>query len=260
MEKLGNRVHASIVSAWCLPYDELSMPAVVEPPAISLKIIIAPGVGAVRKFWRPFVLLQAMALGLVISYYTNAHVRTLCETLSDLKQRGGYLFSAIATAIAGAFFPEIAKALVMGDRTITRRRLNDAAFTFFAFAINGVMTDAQYRGLGWLFGHDSHVGTIIKKSLTDQFITTPGYSAPYWVLVYRFRAYRYKLVPTLAEISPRWYLMRVLPLLIPAWCYWLPMVFLIYALPAPLQFCLFCFAVAAWSLLMVFVAGQQTLD
>lgn len=217
--------------------------------------MIAPGVAAVRKYWRPFVLLQAAAFGLVIAYYTNDHARSVCEKLSQLKQQGGYLFSAITTAIAGALLPEIAKAIVLGEWKINRKRLNDTFFILCAFAINGVMTDAQYRGLAWLLGHDSHFWTIIRKTLVDQFITTPGYSIPYWVLVYRLRAHRYRIIPTLAEISPRWYLMRALPLLIPAWCYWIPMVLLIYALPTPLQFCLFCFAVAAWSLLMVFVAG-----
>jgi hypothetical protein len=47
----------------------------------------------------------------------------------------------------------------------------------------------------------------------------------------------------------------VLPLLLPSWCFWIPMVSIIYALPVPLQFLLFVFALGAWSLIMVSIAS-----
>jgi hypothetical protein len=41
---------------------------------------------------------------------------------------------------------------------------------------------------------------------------------------------------------------------LPNWLFWIPMVSIIYALPVPLQFLLFVPALAAWSLIMVFIA------
>jgi hypothetical protein len=234
------------------------MPIVVETPAISLRLMAAPGLAAVRKFWRPFLLLQAAALGLVVAYYGNAQVRTVCGHLSDFKQQAGLIFSAIATALAGALMPELAKALVMGDRKLTRQRVADVCFALVIFGINGVMVDLQYRAFGVVLGQDNHPLTIVEKVLADQFVTTPLYSMPYWVFVFALRANGFDLIRTVRDISLRWYLVRGMPILIPAWCYWLPMTSMIYALPGPLQFCLFCFAVAAWSLLMVFVATQET--
>jgi hypothetical protein len=58
-------------------------------------------------------------------------------------------------------------------------------------------------------------------------------------------------------LGPRWYLTHVGPLLIPCWCFWIPMVLMVYSMPPPLQFSLFCLALAAWSLLMVFVANDS---
>ena len=46
----------------------------------------------------------------------------------------------------------------------------------------------------------------------------------------------------------------MLPLLLPNWCFWVPMVTIVYALPAALQFLLFVLLLAAWSLIMVFIA------
>jgi hypothetical protein len=228
---------------------------VVEPPALSLRSVVAPGVGAVRKFWRPFLLLQFMALGLVAAYYASERVRIICGHLSDLKQQTGLIFSAIATALAGGLLPEFAKAIVMGDRKLTKERLDHIWFALVIFAINGMMVDLQYRLFGVVLGQDNHPATIIKKVLADQFITTPFYSMPYWVVVFALRDNRFDVMKTIRLFSVRWFVGRTLPILIPAWCYWLPMTSMIYALPGPLQFCLFCFAVAAWSLLMVFVAG-----
>jgi hypothetical protein len=233
------------------------MPEVLPPPSLTLATLLAPGVAAVQKFWRPFLLLQSAAFLLVLGYYTNDHIRSLCEQLSQLKQREGLIFSMVATAFAGAILPELAKAIVMGDRQLTRKRMRDVGFALAIFAVNGIITDFQYRGLAWWLGQDNHPVTVIKKVLADQFITTPIYGVPYWVFVFSLRVNRYDFVRTIGQISPRWYAMRVLPLLIPCWFYWLPMVALIYALPGPLQFCLFCFAVAAWSLLMVFVATHE---
>jgi hypothetical protein len=50
---------------------------------------------------------------------------------------------------------------------------------------------------------------------------------------------------------------RVMPLLVPCWCFWIPIVAIVYALPGPLQFLMFAFALAAWSLIMVFIASDS---
>ena len=234
------------------------MPDVLSPPTrITLQTLLAPGVAAVRRYWRPFVLLQSAAFLLVLGYYTNDNIRRICTELSDFKQRGGVVFAGISAGLAGAILPELAKAIMLEDRVVDRKRLANLTFAMVGFAINGIMVDLQYRGLAWIFGNDAHALTIIKKVLVDQFICTAGYSTPFWVLFYGLRASRYDLLKTARQISPHWYLSRVLPLLIPTWCFWIPMVALIYSLPEPLQFCLFCFALAAWSLVLVFVATHE---
>jgi hypothetical protein len=234
------------------------MPDAVSPPsAITLASLLAPGMAAVRKYWRPFLLLQFSAFLLVLAYYGSNRVRLLCDQLSQSKEHAGLVFSAIAAAISGALLPELAKAVVMDDRAITGKRVRDVAFAMAAFAGSGIIIDLQYRGLAWLFGHDTSPATIVKKVLVDQFVTTPIYGTPYWIVIYSLRARHYNLIDTIRQISPRWYGMHVLPLLISGWFFWIPMVSLIYSLPGPLQFCLFCFALAAWNLLMVFIATHE---
>jgi hypothetical protein len=225
---------------------------------VTLSSLLAPGLAAVRRYWKPFLLLQGSALLLVIGYYANGSVKAMCEHVSDVEQRGGLVFSAIAGAFAGALLPEFAKAIMLGDRTIDRQRMRDIGFNLVIFAVGGMIVYVQYRGMAWVFGNDTHPWTIVKKILADQFITTPIYGTPYWLVVFSLRAHRYNLLATIREISPAWYAHKVLPLLIPGWALWIPMVALVYSLPGPLQFCLYCFALAAWSLLMVFIANVET--
>ena len=138
-----------------------------------------------------------------------------------------------------------------------RRAFATPGFAIAAFAFSGVIIDFIYRGMALLFGSDTRFTTVIKKVLFDQYVTTPFYGAPYWVLVYVIRSNRYNVLKSLRPISPRWYVSSVIPLLIPSWSFWLPMTLLIFSLPTPLQFCMFCFASAAWSLVMVFVATKE---
>ena len=52
----------------------------------------------------------------------------------------------------------------------------------------------------------------------------------------------------------------MLPLLLPDWGFWIPMVLVIYAFPLALQFLLFVLALAAWSLILVVIAGGEAAE
>ena len=233
-----------------------AVPAGTPQPS-PLRATLAPGLSAVRRYWRPFVLLQSAALLLVIGYFDSPTVAAACDRASAVKQHAGLLFSAVSAAVAGALLPEVAKATVMGDRAVTRRRARNVGFAAATFALNGVINDLQYRGMAVVFGDDNHWATVLRKVLADQFITTPLYGTPYWLVVYALRADRYRPWRTFPRLTPTWYLRTVTPLLVTGWAFWLPMSALLYSLPGPLQFCLFLLAVAAWSLLMVAVASGE---
>jgi len=74
------------------------------------------------------------------------------------------------------------------------------------------------------------------------------------VALFLWRRRGYSIAATLPALRGGFYRARVLPLLIPNWCFWIPAVSVIYALPMALQFVLFVLVLAAWSLIMVFIA------
>ncbi|MES1165246.1 MAG: hypothetical protein ABUR63_05785, partial [Verrucomicrobiota bacterium] len=131
------------------------------------------------------------------------------------------------------------------------------AFNIAFFAFNGVVIDLLYRGEARLFGGHADVATVAAKVAFDQFVFNPVW-LPIVIGLYLWRRNGFSAAATLRAVRARgFYRARVLPLLLPNWCFWLPMVSIIYALPVPLQFLLFVLALAAWSLIMVFIANQE---
>jgi hypothetical protein len=214
---------------------------------------LAAGTAALRRFWRPFLLIQSGAVALVLAYHFSPGVRAACEVVGGWKASGGLPFAALSGALAGGLLPEIAK--MLADRSFAGLRGRGAAIAFNTvfFAFNGVVIDRFYRLEAVVFGGEATLRTVVTKTLFDQLVFTP-----LWLvlitLLFLWRQRGFSLAATLPALRGRFYRSRVLPLLIPNWLFWFPMVSIIYALPSPLQFTLFVPALGAWSLIMVFIA------
>jgi hypothetical protein len=223
-----------------------------NPEAVSP---LAAGAAALRRFWRPFLLIQSLAVALVLAYHFSPGVRVACERVGDWKTSGGLPFAALSGAVAGGLLPEIAK--LLADRSLMglRGRAGAIAFNAAFFAFNGVVIDRFYWLEAVLFGSQAALRTIVTKTLFDQFVFTP-----LWLLLIRllflWRRSGFSLAAMRPALRGDFYRTRVVPLLIPNWFFWIPMVSIIYALPSPLQFALFAPALGAWSLIMVFIADE----
>ena len=213
------------------------------------------GLLAMRRFSRPFVLMQVAAVLLVVAYRASAHVRDACAALVGLKQEGGLAFSAMASAIAGVLLPEAATLATVPDERGRPGRRGKLAFTTAFFFVNGAVVDLFYRLSARVFGHAATPAIVVQKVAFDQFVFTP-----LWLSViaslFAWHKHGFRLAPTRADLTNGFLRRRLLPLLLPNWCFWIPMTTVIYALPVPLQFLLFVFALAAWSLIMVFIAAR----
>ncbi len=218
------------------------------------------GIAAMRRFYRPFLLIQAAAVLAVLAYDRNDGMRSFCAVLARMKTAGGTLFAGFSASIAGAVLPEIAKLVGDTRRYRLKGRGRELLFNLVFFAFNGVVVDFLYRGEARLFGLATTAGTVAKKVAFDQFVFTPLW-LPLIIALFLWRQQRFLPAATWAALRiPGFYRTRVVPLLLPAWCFWIPMVCLIYALPVPLQFVLFVLALGAWSLIMVFIASASAMS
>lgn len=227
------------------------------PPPISFRQLCQPGLNAVAKYWPTFLLIQALALFMLLGYFYLPPVTAVCQWLADTKAWGGVLFAGLVSAIAAGIIPELAKFITGHAHALTKKYFADVTFNTFYFFLIGMLVDLFYALQNHLFGSATLSATII-KTLVDQFIFTPFIAVPLACLVFPWRDAGFRFAPVWADLDRTWFLRRALPLTIPCWCYWIPMVFMIYTLPRDLQLTLFALASAAWSMVMIYIASSDS--
>jgi len=214
---------------------------------------LAAGAAALRRFWRPFLLIQTSAALLAIAYRVSIPFREACAQAAAWKTAGGLPVAAATSALAGGVLPEIAKLVADRGRSALRGRGSEVLFNIAFFALDGIVIDLLYRGEARFFGSDAQLGTVVEKVAFDQFVFSPLWSI-FIVVLFLWRQRGYSMAATLPALGRGFYQSRVVPLIVPNWLFWIPMVSIIYALPVALQFLLFVPALGAWSLIMVFIA------
>jgi hypothetical protein len=213
-----------------------------------------PGLRAVKDHIRPFLFIQVCIVALVFAYYKVPAVTAFADNLAALKIRGGLPFAFIATAFAGVVLPEAFK-IASGDG----RRLWGTEFFYMilVFGINGLIVDALYRFLGYLFGNENTFSTVATKVIVDQTLAAPFIFMPYFGLMMLWRHFKFNFSALRANLKERPLFKQIWPSLIVGWAFWIPALCGIYAMPQKVQFVLFLFVEAAWSLIIIHVAKSM---
>lgn len=219
--------------------------------------ILRPGKEALYTYWHIIVLIQTAALIMVIGYYTIDSLSPAFSKLAQWKIEGGLLFAATTTMISGGLLPEFLKYLLT---TQSRKTPNKIEFLhqLCMWAMLGILVDLFYTFQGKIFGDTPTLLIVIQKAIVDQLLFTPFISLPMivgWFLLYESK---YRMAGWLKSLKLRNITVRVLPLWATSLSYWPVTLLIIYALPQELQFPLFLFANAAYSILMIFIIRSQS--
>ncbi|MBN2811156.1 MAG: hypothetical protein JXP39_04630 [Spirochaetales bacterium] len=222
-------------------------------PRLSLSAALRAGLSSARENALPGLVLWLVAMAVVLGYYFFSPVTDALETLGALKARGGFLYSAIATAIFGGLIPFFWRSAMnrkSGQSSWPVRPWQAGLFLAAFWAWKGVEVDLFYRFQDILFGAGAEASKIIPKVLMDQFVYNPVWAAwtqilAYWWLENSFRPASLADRALWSSIGP-----RVLSILISTWGVWIPMVSIIYAMPSNLQIPLFNIALCFWSLML----------
>ncbi len=220
---------------------------------------VRPGIEAIARFWKPFLLIQVCGLLIVILYFRNAHFQQIADSFGAFGKANGIPFAMIMCAIASAIIPELAKMITMGEVRWTKQRIDDMVFHLGLFAIMGLISIEFYAFQQWLWPADGRIITSIKKMALDQFIYSPFITLVVVSLGYSLRDVKWNPIRFVKMLGIDWYLSRVGKLIIPCWCFWIPMTTLMYSLPNENLTLIFSMtAQAAWALVMLFVAAKST--
>lgn len=200
------------------------------------------------------MLIQACVVGLVIAYYNVPAVADFANNLGVLKAQGGLPFAFIATAFAGVVLPEIFKIASNDGR---RLPVAELAYMILVFGINGIIVDLLYRFLSYLFGNDNTFSTVALKVVVDQTFAAPLLFMPYFMLMVLWRHNGFNFAALRADLKAMPLFVRIWPAIVVGWAFWIPALCGIYAMPLKVQFVLFLFVEAAWSLIIIHVANSM---
>jgi len=231
--------------------------AVADASTWRLKDALQPGIAAVRRYWAPFLLIQAAVAALVVLYYQIPDVQAFADRIGAFKKASGILFAAIGGFVAGGIVPEIAKAVTGRIKAYDRIWIKNMLFAGLIYAVVAIEVDLFYQLQAFMFGHGIEVGTVLTKLAVDMFLFSPILCMPTGIVMVDWRRNGYRPIPTVRGIHRIWYRERVIPAMIPGWAFWIPFLCAVYALPLTLQIPICLLGEAAWSLVFIFIANEE---
>lgn len=204
-----------------------------------------------RQNFLPGILLSFFGLIVVLLYYGLEEASPFFNALMTLRDGGGFLYSAVATAIFGGVIPYLF--LLLSGRIPQGSACSWAAFFVIYWTTRGVEVDAFYRLQAWLFGQQTDWQTIAIKVMVDQFVYCPFWSAPITAICYGWKDVGFSWSKLKPRLGKQLFLFDVPSVLLSIWIVWIPATAIIYSLPLALQIPLFnlvlCFFVLLVSML-----------
>lgn len=221
----------------------------------SISTGIAGTIAAVFRENRvPCVLLNVVVVTLVVSYYQVPAVAGMWESVGEFKLRWSYGFSLSSTVFAAVVLPFGAQALLGTLPQVGRIRRFMLLALFWGY--RGMEIDLFYRFQGWLFGHGNDARTLIQKVALDQFVMSPLWFVPTYLIALRWID-RGGSWETMRKSLDAGFWRRTLPtVLLTNWLVWIPTLALVYSLPPALQFPLFSVVMCFFILLVTVMASK----
>jgi len=198
--------------------------------------------------------IQACVLAVVAAYYLSPGFAAVAGELAKIKVSDGLFFAFVATGVAGGLLPEIFKWATRDPRL---HPFSEVAYTFVVFGLNGIIVDLFYKAQGLVFGTEPTVGVVAAKVLVDQTIGSILIFCPYFLFMISLYKAGFDLKRLRDGFRQNSFFGQMWPILVANWAYWIPALCGVYAMPSDLQFMLFLFVEAAWSLILVHVAKRH---
>jgi len=211
---------------------------------------------AARANALPGFILQAMMLALLVAYYSSPAVASMLNRVAEYKREHALAFVVFAAIAAGALLPELFVILFFQKGEVHAQNFRNLAFTIPTWAIDGILVDLMYRNMATWFGDVVTLPVVLAKICVDQFGYNPFIAAPGEVLVYEWKNTRISWESMRRAFTWQHYRDKIVPTLLATWVVWIPLMAIIYSLPAALQFPLFSLALTFWVLLLTYMTNK----
>ena len=211
------------------------------------------GLEAAKANRIPLAVLWSLATALVLGYYFVPGVAAALEPLRRFQVEGGWFAAFLNRFFFCSVLPGVFVFLVSAIRP--RRPLLTMLVQSVWCGGWGIVCCWFYGFQCWLFGDGIDFVTLLEKTAVNQFLWTPLCIAPVNSVFFFWLGRDMSLARTRRE-WPRHFIRDVyLPNLLSNWFVWVPMFFVIYAFPLPLQVQLSGIAGCVWSLVCIRVGA-----
>jgi hypothetical protein len=202
----------------------------------------------------PCLVLNLFAVALVASYYQVPALAGFWESVGEFKTRWSFFFSCVSTMFAAALMPTLIQ-MAMGELR-AQGRWKRLTFLMLFWGYRGMEIDLFYRFQSWLFGNGHDARTLIIKVVVDQFVMSPIWFVPTYIIALRWVEMGASWSRTRSTLNREFWLRTCPTVLITNWIVWIPAVALIYSLPAALQFPLFSIVMCFFILVVTMMATR----
>lgn len=224
-------------------------------PSIRAPRILATIAAVFRQNRAPCLVLNAVAVSLVVSYYKVPALAGFWDSLGLFKIRWSFVFSCVSTMFAAAILPS----LIQWMQGVLPRegRVRRVMLLMLFWGYRGMEIDLFYRLQGRLFGEGNDAVTLLKKVLVDQFVASPLWFVPTYVIALRWVELGGSWQRTRPTLDREFWTRTCPTVLITNWLVWIPALALVYSLPAALQFPLFSVVMCFFILIVTVMARRQ---
>jgi len=181
----------------------------------------------------PGLIIQALALTLVATYYLWPAGKQFWNNWAEFKTGCGISYSFFSTAFFGGIIPGIF--MWRQGRLPAGFIVANMIFLCIFWGYRGVEAELLYRLQSWMFGDNNLTGTVISKVMVDQFVYNPFWGAPVIAVVYLWRQNNFSLTATRQNLNRQFFSVYLPGMLISNWLVWIPAVCIIYCMPQVLQ-------------------------
>ena len=203
----------------------------------------------------PGLILQFLMAFMGAAYLWHPGARRFFDGLGAIRTEWGFFFSFVGTSAASAFLPELLRLVTRSKSQPDPQGHGHGLGARLLFAIPfwgliGMQVDLFYRIQFWIFGPSETFSVILRKVLVDAFLYCPLIAIPEAVAIFLWRDHGFTTRGFHGWTPGRFYALRIFPVLMANWMVWIPLVTIIYSLPASLGVAFFIIAQSFW--VMVF--------
>ncbi len=201
------------------------------------------------------LLLNVLVITLVTTYYQVPAVAAVWESVGAFKLRWSYAFSLASTVFAAAVLPFCIQAM-MGTLP-ARGRWKRLSLLMLFWGYRGMEIDLFYHLQSYLFGDGNDAATLVTKVAFDQFVFSPIWFVPTYLIALRWIDLDASWTRTRASLDREFWTRTCPTVMITNWLVWIPALALVYSLPAALQFPLFSVIMCFFILIVTLLAGSN---